>query len=213
MGIIIAIENSKGGVSKSTLTSNIARQLQLDGHSVLIIDRNPDQGTIRIWREKAEINYPMVVSVHKPTLHNDIKQISDSFDYILIDGASILQEMAASSVRAADVVIVPISPSTPDIDGCRGLISLIKERQMVTEGKPRAIVVITKNIVGTRLSKGMESGLLALEMPVCKTRISQSVAYVEAMGTGTTVLDVPAYAYKAKEIRALVKELKEFIHG
>ncbi len=45
---VISIVNQKGGVGKSTLTINLARAIQLDGSSVIVIDCDP-QGSILDW--------------------------------------------------------------------------------------------------------------------------------------------------------------------
>ena len=50
MATVIAILNSKGGTGKTTLATNIAGCLHRRGHSVLIVDSDP-QGSARDWYE------------------------------------------------------------------------------------------------------------------------------------------------------------------
>lgn len=44
----IAVLNQKGGVGKTTLATHLARGIQLAGHSVLLVDSDP-QGSARDW--------------------------------------------------------------------------------------------------------------------------------------------------------------------
>ncbi len=52
MSKIIAVLNQKGGAGKTTLSTNLARALQLDGDKVLLIDSDP-QGSARDWNAAA----------------------------------------------------------------------------------------------------------------------------------------------------------------
>jgi chromosome partitioning protein len=211
MAHIIAVLNPKGGAGKSTIASNLARNLQLTGANVLIADSDP-QGTLRDWRQADQQDIqPAVVGVDRPNLHKDLPKVSASFDFVIIDGAAKIQEMVASSVKAADIVLIPIQPSAADVWGCRDLVSLIKARQEVTEGRPRAFFIINRQIKNTNIASDIHEILKEFEIPVFKSRTSQRVIYAEALSTGTTVLDLEPSGVAAEEINQLSKELKEAI--
>lgn len=211
MAHIIAVLNPKGGAGKSTIASNLARCLQLKGNAVLVADSDP-QGTLRDWRQADHHNIqPSVVGVDRPNLHKDLPKVATSFDFVIIDGAAKIQEMVASSVKAADIILIPIQPSAADVWGCRDLISLIKARQEVTEGRPRTFFIINRQIKNTNIANDIHQILEEFEIPVFKTRTCQRVIYAEALSTGTTVLDVEPNGAAAKEINSLSQELKEAI--
>lgn len=213
MAKIIAILNSKGGAGKSTISSNVARCLQMMGKNVLIADSDP-QGTLRDWRQADhEDIQPSVVGVDRPTLHKDLPKISTAFDFVIIDGAAKLQEMVSSSVKAAHTIIIPVQPSAADVWGCRDLVSLIKARQEVTEGSPKAIFLINRQIKNTNLARDIIELINEFEMPTFKSRTSQLVVYAEALSAGSTVLDADPTGAASKEIKDLSKELMEFIDG
>lgn len=210
---VIAILNPKGGAGKSTISSNLARCLQLSGANVLVADSDP-QGTLRDWRQSDQQDIqPAVVGVDRPSLHKDLPKVAVTFDYVIIDGAAKLQEMVASSVKAASIILIPIQPSAADVWGCKELISLIKARQEVTEGKPKVSFLINRQIKNTNLANDIEQILEEFEMPIFKSRTSQRVIYAEALSAGTTVLDAEPHGAAAQEIREISKELMEFIRG
>src|ERR671917_1246964 len=149
MSITIAIVNQKGGTGKTTLATNVARGLQLEGSRVLLVDSDP-QGTARDWRQASEIdNMLSVVGVDRPlSLERDLPDITQVFDWIVIDGAANLknQALTVNAVKVADVVLIPVQPSAADIWGSSDLVELIQARQAVTEGKPQAAFVVSRQI-------------------------------------------------------------------
>jgi chromosome partitioning protein len=210
---VVAVLNTKGGAGKSTLATNLARAFQQDGHSVLIVDSDP-QGTARDWRETGgDIDLPAVFGVDRPTLDIDIPKIAHAFDVIVIDGAAKMTKMAVSAIKAADLVLIPVQPSAADLWAVNDLVDMIEARQQLTEGRPRAAFVINRQILGTRLAGGVDEVLASYGVPVLESRTSQRVAYSEAMAAGLTVLDYEPEGKAAEEIRNLYNELKEHLDG
>jgi len=207
---VIALLNTKGGGGKSTLATNIARALQLGGASVLIADSDP-QGTARDWRRiNRNDDLLGVVGIDRPTLEKDIPSISHAFNYIIIDGAAKLQEMIASALKAADVVLIPVQPSAADIWGCSELVDLIKARQQVT-GKPKVAFIISRQIVGTRLAADIAEALQEFGIHIFDSRTSQRVVYTEALSQGSTVIDLDPQGLASKEVLSITDELRRFI--
>lgn len=210
---IVAILNPKGGAGKSTFSSNIARYFQLKGMNVLIADSD-NQGTLRDWRQSdLQDIQPPVIGIDRPNLHKDLPKVAASFDLVIIDGAAKIQEMVASSVKAADVILIPVQPSAADVWGCRDLISLIKARQEVTDGKPKASFLINRQIKNSNLANDITEVLKGFEIPVFESRTSQRIVYAEALSGGTTVLDLEPEGAATQEIKSISEELMEFIHG
>ena len=210
---IIAVLNTKGGAGKSTIATNLARAFQQDGNSVLIVDSDP-QGTARDWRETGgDIDLPAVFGIDRPTLDIDLPKVAHAFDVILIDGAAKMTKMAVSAIKAADLVLIPVQPSAADLWAVNDLVDMIETRQQITDGRPRAVFVINRQILGTRLAGGVDDVLASYGLPVLESRTSQRVAYSEAMAAGLTVLDHEPEGKAADEIRSLYNELKEHLDG
>lgn len=210
MSKIIAVLNQKGGAGKTTLATNLARALQLNGSQVLLVDSDP-QGSSRDWNAASDAALLPVVGLDRPTLAKDIQALTENRDFLIIDGAPQIAELAVAAIKCADVILIPVQPSPYDIWACDDLVEIIKARQEVTDGKPKAAFVISRVIKNTKLSKEIGEALEGYGLPVFKSFTSQRVIYPQSASIGSTVLDVETATEAAAEIKAIMQELKEFL--
>lgn len=116
MTTTVAVLNQKGGSGKSTLATNLAQVLHLAGKKTLLIDTDR-QASARQWAAgRAEgLNGVPVVGVDIPPIDKGITAVSGGFDWVIIDGAPNVETLAASAVKVADIVLIPVQPSPYDI--------------------------------------------------------------------------------------------------
>lgn len=205
---IIAILNQKGGVGKTTLATNIATKLHLNKSRVLLIDSDP-QGSARDWHAAGNSELA-VVGMDRPTLDKDIKKIANDFDWVIIDGAPQLTDMAVSAIKCADLIIIPVQPSPYDIWASEALVDLIKHRQQLTDGNPKSYFCISRRIVVTSLSNEIIEALHGYSLPVMKSYTSQRIIYAKSAADGQTVFDTTNND-AIQEITNIVNEIKEIV--
>jgi chromosome partitioning protein len=210
MSKIIAVLNQKGGSGKTTISTNLARSLQADNKRVLLVDSDP-QGSARDWNAVSDGEIVTVVGLDRPTLSKDIQPLKANFDYVVIDGAPQIAELSVSAIKCADVILIPVQPSPYDIWSCADLVDIIKARQEVTNGLPKAAFIISRAIKNTNLGKDIADVLKDYGLPVFEHFTTQRVVYAESAAKGLTVLDVDSSAEAKKEILAIKDELLEFI--
>ena len=203
---VIAVLNQKGGSGKTTIATHLARSLQLDGNSVLLVDSDP-QGSARDWAAVRGEQPVTVVGIDRPTIERDLKHVARK-DFVVIDGAPQAADLAVSALKAADFVLIPVQPSPYDIWATAELVDLVKQRIELTDGRLQAAFVVSRAIKGTRIGGEVADALAGYELPVLETRITQRVSYPGTAAAGTTVLDADPAGDAAAEVRALCAELR-----
>ena len=206
---IIAILNQKGGVGKTTLATNIATKLHLDNENVVLIDSDP-QGSARDWHAAGDSDLP-VIGLDRPTLDKNIGKIASGFDWVIIDGAPQLTDMAISSIKCADLVIIPVQPSPYDIWASSDLVDIIRQRQQINNDIPKAYFCISRKIANTTLSKDVLVALSDYGFPTMRASTSQRIVYPKSATEGKTVFDQPKNYEAIEEITAILEEIKTIV--
>jgi chromosome partitioning protein len=203
---VVAVLNEKGGCGKTTIATNLARGLQLEGRDVMLVDSDV-QGSARDWGAvDTETKKPAVVGMDRPTLHKDIPKVAEGSDVVVIDGAARAEKMQTSAIKASDLVLIPVQPSAYDIWSSETLVELVRARQEVA-GKPDAAFIVSRQIVGTNLAGEAQEALESFDLPVLRGRTAQRVIYAEAASQGLSVLDVDPSSKAAGEIRQIVEDI------
>lgn len=202
---VISVLNFKGGVAKTTTAIHLARALQLRGYNVVLIDSDP-QGSSRDWGCVNADQPVEVIGIDRPTFKRDLKNFEPK-DFVIIDGAPQSEELAVAAITVANFVILPVQPSPYDVWAVSELVSLIKQRIEITDGKLKAAFLITRAIKGTKLGVEVREALSEFELPVFQTAITQRVIFPTSASLGSTVLDQDPNSESSKEINSFVDEL------
>jgi chromosome partitioning protein len=112
---VTAFLHQKGGTGKSTLAVAAAMTRAAQGHTVMLIDADP-QGTASEWAQRFGRRFGVEYLNHiQPTFPGLIAPLRKQWPAIIIDGPPSLSEVTESILRACDRVIIPIRPSMPDL--------------------------------------------------------------------------------------------------
>lgn len=209
MAHVISILNPKGGPGKSTLATNLATYWTDEGRSVLLIDTDI-QGTSSKWSESSDV--PVSTINGERQLITYVERMKERFDLILIDGSAKLEAMLVPALKTADLVVIPVRPSNADVWATADLVELVKTRQKLTEGLPRAVFVITQQVQHSVLSEGIQGVLEAFELPVLSARTALRVAYAEALSQGSGVTRYEQDGKASIEIQQIAHELESYLH-
>jgi len=210
---VIGIANQKGGCGKTTSSINIATGLVSRGYKVLLIDGDPQESSSD-WKALSEKNdnlSPAVIGMPRPTIHNEISTFIETFNYIVIDGLSGLNstsgQITSSTIRASDLVIMPLEPSQLDLWATSEVIGRVKDRKIVTEDRMKACFLLTKCREGTSLKSRVLADIDGQEIPVFKNSLSLREDYKKTIGNGATVFELPIHNKARIEAENLLDEI------
>ncbi len=210
--MIIAVQNQKGGVGKTTISVHISHGLSLQGSRVLLVDADP-QGSARDWAA-ARQGAPLfnVIGLDRPVIHKELPAIAKNYDHIVIDGPPRVSDLARSAIIASDMVLIPVQPSPYDVWAAQEVVTLVKDAQIY---KPalKSVFAVNRKIVGTAIGRDVVDALAGYELPVLEAEICQRVAFAESAATGQTVLEVNRRSAASVEILVLVSKLLEVANG
>lgn len=210
--MVVSVLNPKGGTGKTTLATNLGRALQRAG-DVLLLDVDPQQSA-QEWAERNPAEYPGVLGVQAGRLLHMVPKVTSRYDHVVIDGAALMEgRLLSNAVKVADVVLVPVQPSGLDIWGVADLVELIHARQSLTDGRPAAAFVVSRQVQGTRFAAGLQDRLEQMALPVFSARLTQRIAFAEAATAGLSVLDYRPRGKAAAEVRAITNELMRLTHA
>ena len=141
---IVLFGGEKGGTGKTTLATNMAAMLALQGRDVLLLDTDR-QGTASFWatvREDTEIE-PRIASVQKfgKGLASQVRDLAERYDEIIIDAGGRDSMELRYSLGVSDRVYIPIQPFQFDIWTIRQMDELVEMAQGLNENLQAFIVL------------------------------------------------------------------------
>ena len=133
--MILLIGSEKGGTGKSTVASNLAAMMAGDGYDVLLVDTDT-QASVSDWAAIRNNNEGLsrLTTVQKTgKVHADIARLKDKYDHIVIDAGGRDSTELRSSLLAADVCYMPITPSTYDLWTVPRFYTLLDDARLIND--------------------------------------------------------------------------------
>jgi len=200
----IVLATQKGGSGKSTLAIGLAIAARQDGHTVRLLETDP-QGTISNWQRRRADGEAIVEPINAAW---EIEQRLQMFDrsgvtLTVIDTAGGISALTTAAIRSADLCLIPARPSPADIEATAPTVRIIRSLD-----KPFAFVLNQTLSRGQRITDAATalgasaaapdlSGILALPHIVMRTD------HQDALGSGLAVTEYAPAGKSAEEIRDL----------
>lgn len=206
MALVLAVAQRKGGAGKSTLAANLATAFAGLGERVALLDTDP-QKTLSYWHQarqqagaKAQkLDFEAPTGWRVPAATDKLRR---SHDIILLDTAPHDDTDARIAIRAADLVLMPLQPSAPDLWASAGTLDLAK-----AEKRPVA-VALNRVPPQSKLTAEVIEALRGKDLTLLDTTLGNRSAFATAFGQGLGVTESAPRSVAADEIRALALAVK-----
>lgn len=186
----IMVMNAKGGCGKSTLATNIASMLANEGHAVALADYDPQRSSLD-WLERRPAGRPEIAAV--AGFEEGLRRAPRSADFIVIDAPARSHGPELTDlVRHAETIVVPVLPSTIDMQASDRFIKELKSVGKVERKEAKIGVVANRVREYTLIFEELDDYLTSAKVPyIASLREAQN--YVRAYTRGLGIFELPEY--------------------
>ncbi|MGA3402044.1 MAG: ParA family partition ATPase [Acetobacteraceae bacterium] len=206
MAIVITVAQQKGGTGKTTLAANLAAALAPSSR-VALLDIDPQKSLTR-WHairaaRDAEARPLTFSDVSGWRLAAELDRLKRTHDVVLIDSPPQIDTDARLAIRGADLVLIPVQPSPPDVWAAEGTLALAAAERR------NARVVLNRVPSASRLGEAVKADLTIRNLPLLRVAIGNRTGFATAFAAGLGVTEAAPRSSAAAELRALLDELRE----
>jgi chromosome partitioning protein len=205
---IITIAQQKGGAGKTTMAAHLAVAWSASGRRrVAIIDIDP-QGSLTQWhkvREQrmGEGNTSLTfAAISGWRVRSEIDRLARTHDIIIIDSPPHTDAEARTAIRAADLVVIPLQPSPMDVWATGATINICKQERVPVK------MVLNRVHPQAKLTEAISGDMIGLTA----NRFGNRVAFAGSLMQGYGVTEAQPNSLAADEVRALAKEVMDYLN-
>ncbi len=208
MAIVITIAQQKGGAGKTMLAANLAAALA-PGRRTALLDIDP-QRTLARWHaiRLARPSLPESIAFSEISgwrLGNELDRLRRDFDLVVVDSPPHIDTDSRRAIRIADLVLIPVQPSAPDLWAAEGTLALSAAE------KRRAALVLNRAppSAGPRLKALGE--VRATGHTLLEASLGNRAGFAQAFAQGLGVIEAAPRTVAAAEMRTLVQLVLEMV--
>jgi chromosome partitioning protein len=185
--------NTKGGVGKTTVATNLASYFAVNKVATAIMDYDP-QGSSLQWLRQRPPNAGHIHGANAAPLAEGLRSLRmyvlPSTEHLIVDApAGVSKLLLQDMLRRANQVIIPVAPSAIDIHATANFI-----KDLLIQGRVRVhgvrVGVVANRVRGSRpVYAPLERFLSSLHMDFI-TRLRDSDVYIDAAEAGVGIFEM-----------------------
>lgn len=198
---VFVVANPKGGVGKTTLSTNLAGYLASRGHAVMLGDVDRQQSS-RTWLARRPEGLPAIRTWE--ATHEHIVRPPKGTTHVVLDTPAGLHGKRLEEVlKLADKILVPLQPSIFDIEATHAFI----EHLVAHRRGPRVDIAVVgmRTREGTIATDQLRQYLASMRVPLLAF-LRDTQNYVHLAAHGLTLWDVssPRFERDREQWEAIV---------
>lgn len=204
--VIIVIANQKGGVGKSTIATNTAAILAAK-KQVLLIDHDTSHVSCNFHNRREYLTDVAGFTLFMPKDLDEMTELLElpDYDVTVVDLGGFTDDLAKAALVYADLIVIPTSTSTQDMDG--------NIHFMDTLDKLKAVGVDTKAVyVANNTDPRMKQARIESELDYIADRgydvvatVPHYAAFSKSHGAGMSIVEFAPNTKAAAAMQNLVQ--------
>ena len=207
MAVVITVAQQKGGAGKTTLAANLAAALA-PRRRVAVLDIDPQRSLAR-WhalRAARPQAAPLTLSdLSGWRLAAELDRLRRGHDVLIVDSPPQIDTDARLAVRGADLVLVPLQPSPPDLWAAEGTLALAGAE------KRTARLVFNRAPATGRLRTAVEAEVARRGFPMLAAALGNRAGIAAAFARGLGITETAPKSVAAAELLALLAEIEGIV--
>ncbi len=210
-GLTITVAQQKGGSGKTTLAVNLAVEFWRRGHSVAVLDTDP-QGSLGRWfmtrREAMGDESGLDFATASAWgVSYELEKLVKTNEIVIVDTPPKVDSDLRPAMRGSQLVVVPVSVSAVDVWATESVL------EMAEREKRKTLLVMNRAAPRARLTAEISGKIHELGSPTAQTVLRNRVLYAEVMGRGEGVMERAPKGPAAAEVRDLADEIADVLNG
>jgi chromosome partitioning protein len=204
MAFVITVAQQKGGAGKTMLAANLAVAFAATSR-VALLDIDPQRSLSRwhgLRNGKAKLVSLHLSEVSGWRLAAELDRLRASHEVVLIDSPPQIETDARLAIRGADLVIVPVQPSLPDLWAAEGTLKLAGAE------RKSARIVLNRAPASGRLRDRVLAEISSNSHPAFQTVLGNRVGLASAFADGLAIVETSPKSVATRELRALLAEIE-----
>ncbi len=203
---VITVAQQKGGAGKTTMAAHLAVAWANQKRKVAIVDTDP-QGSLTQWYKVRQSVLDdstgiTFAAISGWRVRSEIDRLKHTHDIIVVDSPPHTDAEARTAIRCADLVVIPLQPSPMDVWATSATIQICKQEKVPVK------MVLNRVHPQAKLTAAISGDMVGLTA----NRFGNRVIFAGSLLHGLGVTEADANSTAAEEVRALAKEIWNYLN-